>query len=247
VARKALEIDDRLAQAHATLAMALTNYDHDWPAAESEHKRSIELDPRYATARLWYSLSLGALGRSDEALAEIRRAQELDPFSAIIQANLVRLLVHARQYDRAIEEGRKGVEENPIFGPAHNFLGYAYAAKGMTREAIAEYQAAASLFGEIPLGLLTLGRSQALAGRRSEALQTIEEMKALATRRYVAPSYVAMVLTLLGDKNQALDWWAKACESRDFDVLFLKVDPLNDALRGDPRFADLVRKVGLAP
>ncbi|MEX0878719.1 MAG: protein kinase [Thermoanaerobaculia bacterium] len=246
-ARKALEIDDDLAQAHATLCLALSNYDHDWPAAESECKRAIALDPKYATAHFWYTLMLGALGRSDEALVEIRRARELDPFSAIIQANYVRLLIFARQYDRAIEEGRKAVEENPNFGVAHNFLALALTAKGATREAIAESQTTAKLLEGTPLGLLALGRAQALDGRRSEALQTIEEMKALATRRYVAPSFVAMVLTRLGDKDQALDWWAKACENRDTDVVFLKVDPLNDALRRDPRFADLVRKVGLAP
>jgi serine/threonine-protein kinase len=246
-ALKALEIDDRLAQAHATLAMSLANYDHDWSAAESEHKRSIELDPKYAIAHLWYASTLGSLGRSEEALAQIRRARELDPFSAITRAISVRLLIYARQYDRAIEEGRKGVEEDPSFGVAHYFLAHAYAAKGMTGEAIAEYQAAASLFGKIPLGLVALGRAQALAGRRSEALQTIEELKALATRRYVVPSFVAIILTVLGDEDQAFDWWAKACENRDFDVVQLKVDPLIDTLRGDPRFPDLLRKAGLAP
>ncbi len=246
-ALKALEIDDRLAQAHATLAMTLANYDHDWSAAESEHKRSIELDPRYAIARLWYALTLGSLGRSEEALAQIRRARELDPFSAIARAISVRLLIYARQYDRAIEEGRKGVEEDPSFGVAHAFLANAYAAKGMTGEAIAEYQAAASLFGKIPLGLVALGRAQALAGRRSEALQTIEELKALATRRYVVPSFVAIILTVLGDEDQAFDWWTKACENRDFDAVQLKVDPLIDSLRADPRFPDLLRKAGLAP
>lgn len=117
----------------------------------------------------------------------------------------------------------------------------------MTQEAIAEYQAAASLLGRTPLGLVNLGCAQALAGRRSEALRTIEEMKTLAKRRYVSPAYVAMVFHDLGDKIQALDWWAKACENRDFGVTLLKVDPLNDDLRDDPRFVDLLRKARLMP
>jgi serine/threonine-protein kinase len=246
-ARKALEIDDGLSQAHATLGYALMYYDHDWSAAESEFKKSIRLDPKYATAHHWYALMLAALGRSEEALAEIRRARELDPFSVIIQANLVRLLTYARQYDRAIEEGQRAVAENPQFGGTHNWLAAAYAAKGMTREAIAEYQAAASLFGQTPFGLFMLGKAQALAGRRSEALQTIEEMKTMATRRYVASSFVAPVFLDLGDKDQAFAWWAKACENRDDLALYLKVSPWSDALRDDPRFTDLLRKTGLPP
>ena len=246
-ARKALEIDEGLAQAHATLGFVLTDYDHNWSAAESEFKRAIELAPTYATAHFWYGLLLGALGRSEECLTEFRRARELDPFSAIIQANSFRQLVCARQYDRAIEEGRKAIETSPNFGVAHRFLAEAYQAKKMTLQAVAEYQAAAKLIGRSPRGLLCLGRAQALSGRRSEALQTIEEMKVMATHRYVAPSLFAMVFYTLGDKDKALDWWAKAVEDRSYEVIFLKVDPLNDDLRDDPRFVDLLRKAGLAP
>ena len=245
-ARKALEIDDSLAQAHATLGLVLTEYDHDWSGGESEYKKAIELDPGYAMAHFWYSQLLSARERSDEASAQIRRARELDPLSPIIQANLARQLVFAREYDRAIEEGRKAVETIPNFPPAHRFLAYAYRAKGMIREAIAESQAAASLLGQTPLGLLNLGLAQALAGQRSEALRTIEEMKILAARRYVSPAYIAMVFQCLGDNDQTFEWWAKACEDRSFDPIFLKVDPLNDDLRGDPRFADLLRRAGLA-
>jgi serine/threonine protein kinase/tetratricopeptide (TPR) repeat protein len=246
-ARKALEIDEGLAQAHTTLGSVLTDYDLEWSSAESEFRKAIELDPNYATARHWYALLLMALGRFDEALAEMRRAAELDPFSAIIQANTCRLFVYARQYDRAIQEGRKAVEGNPHFGPAHRFLAFAYAAKKMTGEAIAEYEAAATAFGQTPSGLRDLGRAQALAGKRSEALRTIEEMKTMAKRRYVAPSFVAQVFVSLGDKDQALDWWMKACESPEIEVTFLKVDPSNDDLRDAPRFVDLLRKARLAP
>jgi tetratricopeptide (TPR) repeat protein len=246
-ARKALEIDDSLAQAHATLGIAFMHFDRDWPSAESEYKKAIALDPNYATVHHWYGLLLTALGRFDEALAELRRARELDPFSAIIQGNICRLFIYTRQYDRAIEEGRKAVEIDPNLFVGHNFFAQAYAAKKMTREAIAESQTAANLMGRTPMGLMILGRAQALSGNRSEALRTVEEMKALSTRRYVSPAFVAMVLRHLGDKDQIFDWWAKACEDRSFDVIYLKVDPLNDDLRDDPRFAGLLRKAGLDP
>ena len=246
-AHKALEIDEGLAPAHATLGLALAEYDFDWAASEAEFKRSIELDPGYATAHHWYALMLAALARFDEAMSQIDRARELDPFSAIIQTNTFRILLYARQLDRAIEVGRKVVESNPGFGVGHNFLGSAYAAKKMTGEAIAEYQKAADLLGQTPMGLHNLGRARALAGRRAEALQVIEEFKALATRRYVTPSYVAMIYNYLGDKSAALDWWEKACEDRGLEVTLLKVDPTQDDLRGDPRYAEILRKVKLAP
>ena len=246
-ARKALEIDDGLAAPHAALGLVHTNYELDWSSAESEYRKAIELDPKYATAHHWYALLLMALGRFDEAVVEIRRAAEIDPFSAIIQANTCRLFVCSRQYDRAIEEGRKAVERDPDFAVAHRFLAYAYGAKKMTREAVAEFEKAASLFGQNALGLSNLGRAQALAGRRSDALATIEELKAMGKRRYVAPSYLAQVYVSLGDKDQALDFWSKALEDPEIEVTLLKVDPANDILRDDPRFSDLLRRAHLAP
>ncbi len=244
-ARKALEIDDGLAQAHATLAIALTDYDHDWAAAESEYKRSIELDPNYPTAHHWYGLMLMTLGRFDEAETEMRRARELDPFSGVIQSNTCRLFILARQYDRAVEEGRKAVERNPDFFVAHNFLALAYAAKGMTREAIAEFEKTTSLAGASPLGMMDLGRARALAGRRSEALQIIDDLKTLAKSRYVSPAYIAWVFAFLRDKDQAFAWFEKAADDRAFDVLFLKFDPAADTLREDPRFTELLPKLGM--
>jgi TolB-like protein/Tfp pilus assembly protein PilF len=204
-ARKALEIDDGLAQAHATLAMTLEFYDGDFPSSEAEYKKAIAIDGNYATAHHWYGLLLMTLGRFDEALTEMRRAAELDPFSAIIQANICRVFFTARQYDRAIEECRKA---NPNFGGAHYMLANAYLAKKMTREAIAEYQASADLVGRTPWGLVALTRVQALEGRRSEALRIIEEMKTLATSRYVSPALIAMGFQAIGDKDQAFHWWA---------------------------------------
>jgi eukaryotic-like serine/threonine-protein kinase len=246
-ARKALEFDDGLARAHATLGIALTDYDRNWSAAESEYKRAIDLDPNYATAHFWYSLLLSAVGRSDEGLTQIQKAREIDPFSPIIQANSVRLLVWARRFDRAIEEGGKAVRDNPNFASAHFFLGLAHEATGTIREAIAEYHRAADLAGQTPLGIWHRGRAEALEGRRAEALRTIEELKNLAARRYVASSYIATILIRLGDKDQAFVWLERALEQRSYDTLYLKVDPLFDGFRSDPRFPDLLRKAGFAP
>src|SRR5215471_9190092 len=246
-ARKALEIDDGLAAPHAALGLVHTNYELDWSSAESEYRKAIELDPKYATAHHWYALLLMALGRFDEAQVEILGAAEIDPFSAIIQANTCRLFVYSRQYDRAIEEGRKAVERDPDFAVAHHFLAYAYGAKKMTREAAAEFEKAASLFGQNALGLSNLGRAQALAGRRSDALATIEELKAMGRSRYVAPSYIAQVYVSLGDKDLALDLWSKALEDPEIELTLIKVDPANDFLRDDPRFSELLRRAHLAP
>ena len=245
--RKALELDPDLAQAHATLGLAYANYDHDWPAAESEYRKAIALDEKYATAHHWYGLLLTALGRSDEAVAELRRAAELDPFSVIIQSNLSRALLCARQFDRAVEESRKAVAIDPSSAIGHLYAGNAYVAANRTREAIAEYETVARLLGGSPYGLTARGRAQALSGRRDEALATVEEMKGLSARRYVSPAFIAMVLRHLGDKEQLLDFWEKACDDRSFEAMFLKVDPGNDAIRNDPRFAGLLRKANLGP
>jgi len=246
-ARKALELDDRLAQAHATLGIAFMNYDRNWSSAESEYKKAIALDPGYATAHHWYGLLLMALGRFDESLAQLRRATELDPFSIAIQGNLSRMFLFARQFDRAVEACRKAVAIDPNLGVAHIYAANVYEAAKMTREAIAENETAARLLGHTPYGLMALGRAQALSGRREAALATVEEMKGLSAHRYVSPAFVAMLLRHVGDKDQILDWWEKACEDRIFEAIFLKVDPANDDLRDNPRFAALLRKAGLSP
>jgi TolB-like protein/Flp pilus assembly protein TadD len=246
-ARKALELDKDLPQAHATLGLAFMNYDHDWASAESEYKRAIALDGNYATAHHWYGLLLMALGRFDESIAQLRRATELDPFSAIIQCNLSRAFLFARQFDRAVEESRKAIAIDPSSSVAHLYAANAYAAANRTREAIVENETVARLLGRTPYGLMALGRAQALSGRRDEALATVEEMKALSAQRYVSPAFIAAVLRHLGDKEQRLDWWEKAWEDRSFEAMFLKVDPANDDLRNAPRFVALLRKANLGP
>jgi len=246
-ARKALDIDDSLAPAHATLGLALSNYDHDWNGAESECKRAIALDPNYATARFWYSLLLLKHGRFDEALDQIQKAREIDPFSPIIQANAIRALVFAGRVQRAIEEGRKVARGIPNFGPARFFLATAYEAVGTRGEAAAEFRKASDLIGPTPQGLFQRGSAEALEGRRPEALRTIQELQAMAASRYVSPSYMAAIFIRLGEKDRALEWLDRACDDHSYETIFLNVDPLYDGLRGDPRFQALLRKTGLSP
>ncbi len=243
-AAKALEIDDSLVEAHACLGL-LTSYDWAWSAAEREFKRAIELNPNYATAHHWYGMLLASLGRSDEAIAELHRAKELDPLSRIIQANNARISLYARQYDRALEEARKTIEQFPDYFNGPLMLGRAHEAKGMLEQAIREYREAVNLGGG-PLALSALGGAYALSGRRVEAQTTLEELKSLATRRYVPPYYIATIYQDLGEKDRAFEWLEKAYADGSWDLVFLKVNPVWDPVRSDPRLADLLRRLKLA-
>lgn len=243
---KALEIDDTLAEAHTSLAMikAISGQD-DY--SEREFKRAIELNPSYSTAHHWYSLFLAGRGRFDEGLREIKRAQELDPLSLIINADVAWVFYFARQYDRVIEHCQKTLEIDPDFVPAHFSLGLAYEQKAMYKEAIEELQKAVILSERSPGHLGELGRIYAVSGNRGEAMKILAELKELSKRRHVKPQSIAVVYIGLGEKDHAFEWLEKAYEERDGWVTSLNVDPRVDSLRADPRFADLLRRVGLEP
>ncbi len=242
-AERALEIDDSLAQAHAVFGYSLWSYDWNYPAAEEEFRKAQSLDPRDVTSHSWYGLLLVSLGRTDEAVAQLQRALEIAPLEGTLQANLARAYLYARQNDRAIEEVRKAPEELPM---RHRFLGQALVAKRMPEQARAEYEKAAALQGSNPQGLWDLAMGQAAIGHRSEAHQTIEKLEALAAQRYVSPIYVAQVHAMFGDADRALEWLEKAYVDHTWDLVFLRVNPLWDPLRSDPRFGDLVRRLHLA-
>jgi len=240
-ATRALEIDDGLARAHATLGNVLFCYDWNWTAGEAELKKAILLDPSYPTAYHWYGVLLAGRGRFDEALEQLHRARDLDPFSSVIQGNIARAHYFAGHLDQAISEGRK-----TEFGPGHVSAAQAYQAKQMPDEARVEYQKAVEIMSVAPVGLMFRGQAEAAAGRRSEALKTIEEMKTLAQRRYVSPAYVAQVYMDLGERDRALEWLEKAFADHSWDLIFLGVNPHYTPLRTDPRFADLLRRLNLA-
>ena len=243
---EALRLDGTLAEAHASLGYVRL-FDWDWSEAEKEYRRAVELNPNYPTARHWYALYLTAMGRHAEAVAEIRRAQELDPLSLPIGVGVGWHFFLTRQYDRAIAEYQGALEMEPNFYMAHLWLGLAYAHKGMLAEALAEYRRATELSGGSPLTLAAQGHAHALLGERQEARKLLDELQELSEERYVSPYYIAAVHTALGQRDEAFVWLDLACENRSEGMVWIKVDPTFDTLRSSPRFAALMRRVGLTP
>jgi TolB-like protein/Flp pilus assembly protein TadD len=244
-ATRALEIDNTRAEPHATLAMAKMQYEWDWAGAEREGQRAIELDPDYATAHQWYGICLAATGRTEQAVASLKRAQQIDPLSLIIQAQVGYELHFARRYDEAIEQIRKALDMDSNFARGHWYLGMPYEQKAMYREAIAEFRNAFELSGGSPSVQGRLGHAYAVSGNRQKALQAIADLHELSKRRYVSPFDTAVIYTGLGDKERTLEWLEKSLEDRSWGMVRLKVDPRFDPLRADPRFASLLRRMGL--
>ncbi len=245
-AMKALELDATLGEAQASLAMASMNYDWDWSAAEREFRKAIELNPNYANAHHWYADYLSAVGRHEEAITESKRASELDPISPIINAWLGWRYFFARQYDLAIEQYLKTLEMDPTFVPAHLVLGQGYEQKSMPEKAIDELKKAVSLSGGSSVYVSSLAHAYAIAGRRKEAEMLLRQMTERAKHAYVSAFHIAIICAGLGQKDQALAWLEKGYQERSAGMVWLKVDPRLDVLRSDPRFQDLLRRVGLS-
>ena len=243
-AQKALAIDDTLAEAYTSLAN-VTKYYRDWINTEKGYKRAIELSPNYATAHHWYAYDLMLMGRFDESMAEINLAQELDPYSLIINANVGFILYHARRYDQAIEHYRNRLEMDPSFWLLHMYLGRALVQIEEYEEAIVEFQEAINLSGRIAENLSALCYGYAISGRRAEAMKILSELNQLSMQEYVSPYLIAMIYVGLGLSDQAFEWLYKAVENPDILLVHIKVDPLFDSIRPDPRFKELLKKVGL--
>jgi TolB-like protein/Tfp pilus assembly protein PilF len=244
---KALEIDDRMAEAHTSLAWIKAQYDWDWPGAERKFKRANELNPGYTPARYWYALFLSAMGRHEEAVAEGRRAQEIEPLSLVPNIALGFTLLFARQDAEAVEQLRTTTEMEPNFSWPRWLLGWAYGQKEMYGEAIAELNVAVSGTGSRTLSLSMLGHGYAISGRRAEALAVLAELQETGKRKYVAPFFMALIYAGLGESERAFEWLEKAYECRSWGLLWLKVDPRLDSLRSDERFTSLLRRIGLEP
>ncbi len=244
-ALKALEIDETLAEPHASLAHVKYFYDRDFTTAEREFKRAIELNPNYPVAHHWYAIYLSVVGRQREALAEIRRAQDLDPLSLPMNMWLGRILSLAGQLDQAVEQLRKTVELDPNFMLAHHRLGLLYEEKGTYDEAISEFRQVLKLSGGNPLGVSALAHAYALVGKREEAQKNLDELLQLSKQRYVSPTSIAIIYAALGDKDKAFAWLDEADKARDPNIVRIKVDPRYASLRSDPRFNDLVRRIGI--
>jgi TolB-like protein/Tfp pilus assembly protein PilF len=243
-AKKALKLDDTLAEARVSLALAFWLYDFDSSQAIKEFQRAIELNPNYATGHQQYAnITLSALGRCEDAIAEGKRAVDLDPLSLVINTDAGSNYYYARRYDEAIAQLRKTLEMDPGFYIAHIVLGWALDARGARDAAIGEYQKARAL-NDDPSVLGYLGHAYAALGNKTEALKILEQLKDLSKQRYVGAYSFAIVYLGLDDKEEALRWLEKSYQNRaGFDIGYIRVEPLLDPLRGDPRFEALAEKI----
>lgn len=242
---RALEIDDTLAAAHTELANSRHMFDWDWPGAENAFKQAIALNPDYADAHRLYALFLSGMGRPDEALAEIERTQRLDPLSFIAHADEGAILYFARRYDESIEKLNKTIEMEPNFFVPYEGLAVSYLQKGMYEEAVAANQNHLSLRGASPETVARLGHTYAVSGVKG-IWQFSLQMWEMQRKRGYFPSYfyTAVAHAALDEKDQAFEWLERAYEERNL-VVWLKVEPLLDNLRDDPRFVELLKKMGL--
>ena len=245
-ALKSIQLDASLAEPHVSLAHVSYFYDRDWVVAEREFKRAIELNPNYPVAHHWYAIFLSTIpGRIPEALREIRRALDLDPTSLIINSWYGRILDVAGQLDEAVEQLKKTVELDPNFILAHYRLGQTYAEKRMYTEAIDEFNKVLNLQDGKATGLMGLAYVYALAGRRPEADKSLNELLELSKQRYVSPGQIGIIYIARGEKDKAFQRLEEASKVYDLNLMRMKVERRFDPLRSDPRFDDLVRRLGI--
>jgi TolB-like protein/Tfp pilus assembly protein PilF len=243
-AGQALCRDNMLAEPHISLAHAYF-HEFNWLASEKEFKCGLELNPNYATAHFYFANYLLVMEQFQEALAEARRAQALDPVSLPAGSNTAASLYFGRQYDRSIEQSLQVLESNPNFARSYEDLGRAYWEKGMCEEAIAAYKKAVTCSGRSPGYVASLAHAYALAGRRTKALSLLKELSELDRKRYVSPFAFTLVYAGLGKKDQAFTWLDKAYEERASALPFVKINPRLAVLHSDPRFHKLLRRMGL--
>ena len=242
---KALELDESLSEAHGSLAYILAYYEWNWDGAGKEFERALELNPNDATLRHRYSRYLSSLGRVDEALTQMARARELDPLSLIIKANVGVIRYFGRQYDQAREQMMAVLRESPDFSVAHWGLGLVYEQTARNREALAEFEKAVALSHRGANSVASLGHAYAVNGNREGAQKALGELRERAKKEPISAFQIALVNVGLGDKDAALAALEEAYRERSTLLTYLKMDPRFDPLRGDPRFQDLLRRIGL--
>jgi tetratricopeptide (TPR) repeat protein len=242
-AMKALEIDPTLAGAHATLAVVSSFYDWNWSEADSEFERALSLNPSSFSAHYWYAIHLGAMGRFSESIAEMRRAQEIDPLNLSGITTMAGVYWFAREYDRAVEELERALELQPDFSYAHLLLSWTYEQKGMWDEKIASDQKFLTLTGASAQEVAALGQAYAVAGVQGSWEWWLEWAKEKATHGYFSDVQLARSYMLVGDADQAFQWLERGYQQRDGDMLWLENSPWFDPFRSDPRFQDLLRRM----
>ncbi len=243
-ATRALDIDGSLAEAHASLGI-IYEFTWDWTESEKAYKRAIELNPNYATARHWYSRYLRAVGRYEEGFAEIRKAYELDPLSLPISDNVAESLLEQGDISGAIEQCKRGIEIEAEWWAAHRTLASAYLLQGRSNEALQEAQRAVDRNNRTSVSLKTLGYVQAVSGKRNEALATIRELKERHAKHEADGRDIAVVYAGLGEKDQVFAWLEKDYQVRRHSLAELRLETPFNSLRTDPRFKDLLRRMGL--
>jgi serine/threonine protein kinase/Tfp pilus assembly protein PilF len=241
-ALKALEIDNRLAEGHASLAFVKLFYDWDWKGADTEFQRTFKLDASYAMARQWYAMELAALGHYEEAKHTTDHALQLDPLSNSINATSGLVFYFARQFESSLAQCRKTIELDPNFFASHFVCGLALEQIGQHDEALAEFQAAVDLSGRLPLFLAALGHGYAVAARKTETHRVIDEIRDASKHKYQSSYAVAAIYAGLGQTDQALEWLERACDERATWMIFLKVHPYFDNLHREPRFQELLKR-----
>lgn len=246
-AAKALEIDHDLAEAHVSLGYVSFTYEWDWLAAGKHFEQALALNPAYSRAHTFYAFYLSSLGRSEEALAAAKRALDLDPASPAVSHSLAVQLYLARKFDRASKQAHDTLEMDANFAVSYAVLGEAYLSKGMYREGLSALEKYSRLSRGGAAALALLGYLHARSGERKKSLEMIEELKAASKQSFVPALFIALVYAGLEDKDQAFSWLDKAYEERFNRLAYLKVEVLWDPLRSDPRFTDLLRRVGIPP
>jgi TolB-like protein/DNA-binding winged helix-turn-helix (wHTH) protein/Flp pilus assembly protein TadD len=243
-AMEAVKLDDNLAEGHTSLANIKQSYDWDLDGAEREFKRALELNPGYATAHHWYAHYFLARDQPEQAVAEIRRAQALDPLSVVINVGVGWCLYHARRYDEAIQEYRKALDLNPDFPLTHCTLGMALIQKKSYADALSEFNKANALPGSPTFVIANIAGAYALSGRVAEARRLLAELQQSASQQYVPAIYIAGVYAALGDKDQAFKWLQQGYAERDDYMIYLRTEPWGDSLRADPRYQRLLERIG---
>jgi tetratricopeptide (TPR) repeat protein len=242
-ATKALALDDKLSEAHTSLAFIQDLYDWDWASAEKGYKRALALNPSYATAHHWYAWHLIVMGRNDEGIAELKKAESLDPLSLIISADLADALCIAHRYDESVQQSQKTVEMDPHFAVAHYQLGQALEQKHKHDEAIAEFRRAIELSGGNTTFESNLANAYAVSGRKEEAVKIVNDLESRQSQDSSTGASIALIYVGLGDNGRAMTWLTNAYQARFNPSILMR--PVFDPLRTDPRFQDLLRRIGL--
>jgi TolB-like protein/DNA-binding winged helix-turn-helix (wHTH) protein/Tfp pilus assembly protein PilF len=243
----ALKLDDSLAESHASLAFVEMQYEWNWAASEQEFRRAIALNPNYATAHQWFAYWLMVQGHADDSIAEIELARKADPLSIIIRSDAVEMLCTAGRFDEAIAQAHEALEFDPNFRISRYFLGVAYIGKKMYPDALAEYQKGVAIDGNDEWSRVGLGRVYALLHDRRNAEKIVQQLLQDSRRRGELALELAFIYAALGEKDRAFAWLDKAYQNREGGLMFLNTPPYFDAVRSDPRFTNLVRKMGLPP